>query len=823
MVRYSSVPEELQKLSIWGLFKTEVKPTKTDPNHLTKMPISPVDASGLPSNDSSKWFDFETALNALNEMKFNSKGLAMLIQPPYMFIDLDHKENEMNNGTGMVAEFLTAANHSYAETSVSGTGLHIIARGEKHTTRSKNSKFGLEMYTDARFVALTGDSFNGVSTINEVNQDYLDKLTAKYFPEKTPVSNVSTVSIGSELPDDAELLDKAFNAKNGNDFKELYQGNWEKNYSSQSEADQALANYLAFWTNKDYSQMDRLFRQSNLMREKWDEKHGKQTYAAITLNTAMRDVSDTYSKHSTNDNAYNISELLDERTTKDDKPLAEYPIPDFTQLTKKRMPYFSYDDTGNADRFTAVYHNQFIYDDVKKCFYFWNGVQWQNDTAKKASKALNNLINELKIEPLHLAPGMSEEDGQSIFQKFSKRSRQHSGKVGALEEVKGQVAIDPELLDADKNLINTPNGILKIDDNELSIVKNTPGKLLTKITAGSITTDSIHGSRWERFLNEIFLGDVETIQFMKRVIGYSLVGNGKERKMFILYGDDADDENNGNNGKSVMVQAVANVLKDYAWQSNAQMLIETQSQFDNSKAASPDIAALENMRFVRTTELKDRAKLDEAKVKMLTSGESINTRSLYKGEVNFQATHAIFLTTNFKPVINGTDAAIWGRLVYIPFLAKFSEEKHNIDTNLLEKLDREKDIIMTWIVEGAQDYLANGLQIPQSIMQNNEHERNKQDVVQMFVDDCIIMTGNDTDRIKPVDLQHLFKGWSKDLDIKMSADKFSKLFRKRYEDNYITSHGVNFIKGMDRVMPVMPQNKVISLPITHDNPVVPSH
>lgn len=333
MVRYSSVPEELQKRTIWGLFTTEVKPTKTDPNHLTKMPISPVDASGLPSNDSSKWFDFETALNALNEMKFNSKGLAMLIQPPYMFIDLDHKENEMNNGTGMVAEFLTAANHSYAETSVSGTGLHIIARGEKHTTRSKNSKFGLEMYTDARFVALTGDSFNGVSTINEVNQDYLDKLTAKYFPEKTPVSNISTVSIGSELPDDAVLLDKAFNAKNGAAFKELYQGNWEKNYSSQSEADQALANYLAFWSNKDYSQMNRLFRQSSLMRDKWDEKHGKQTYAAITLNTAMRDVSDTYSKRPLTSNSYsNISELLSNEASSNLKPFDVYKYP----LPKKR-------------------------------------------------------------------------------------------------------------------------------------------------------------------------------------------------------------------------------------------------------------------------------------------------------------------------------------------------------------------------------------------------------------------------------------------------------------------------------------------------------
>lgn len=819
MVRYSSVPEELQKLSIWGLFITEVKPTKTDPNHLTKMPISPVDASGLPSNDSSKWFDFETALDALNEMKFNSKGLAMLIQPPYMFIDLDHKEDEMNNGTGMVAEFLTAANHSYAETSVSGTGLHIIARGKKHTKRSKNSEFGLEMYTDARFVALTGDSFNGVSTIEEVNQEYIDKLTAKYFPEKAPVSNVSTGSIGSELPDDAELLDKAFSAKKGNDFKELYQGNWEKNYSSQSEADQALANHLAFWTNKDHYQMDRLFRQSGLMREKWDEKRGQQTYGAMTLNTAIRDTFETYTPIEKSEYHIDLGFFNDRRKIK-------FPHPNFKVLETQRMPYFSYDDTGNADRFLAVYPQQFVYDDISKRFLFWNGVRWEYDTSRTTHKALNELVNKLNLEPLHYdeskdvkaKQGQSQEEANEEFKKtiekiarsFVHKSRQHNGKVGALEEIKGQVGIDPQILDSDKNLINTPNGILQIKDTSLKVIENKPNKYLTKITAGSITNEEVHGSRWERFLNEVFLGDIGTIEFMQRAIGYSLVGNGRERKLFILYGDDTDDTRNGSNGKSLFTQTIADVLGDYSWQSNPLMLIESPKDI-NSRNATTDISALENRRFVTTTELKAKANLDEAKVKMLTSGEKQNTRELYKEERNFKPSHAIFLTTNYKPRINGTDEAIWSRLVYIPFLAKFTETSTpKIDVSLGSKLQLEKDIIMSWIVAGARDYLENGLNIPNAILLNNENERSSQDVVQMFTDDCLVITGEYSDRVKPIEIKQMFIEWKKGTELSLKPDIFYSMFKQHNQSRWLITNGDKFFTGFKKSVAVSPSKKVVS-------------
>ena len=92
---------------------------------------------------------------------------------------------------------------------------------------------------------------------------------------------------------DRELLDKAMNAGNGGQFKSLWEGSI-MNYPSQSEADQALCNLLAFWTGKDAARMDALFRQSGLMRDKWNRRQSGTTYGAITIQKAIASCGEVY-------------------------------------------------------------------------------------------------------------------------------------------------------------------------------------------------------------------------------------------------------------------------------------------------------------------------------------------------------------------------------------------------------------------------------------------------------------------------------------------------------------------------------------------------
>ena len=85
-----------------------------------------------------------------------------------------------------------------------------------------------------------------------------------------PATNaINAIKSATPTLDDAALLEKARSSKNGERFWKLYSGD-TGSFQSASEADMALCSHLAFWTGRDANQVDRLFRASGLMREKWD-------------------------------------------------------------------------------------------------------------------------------------------------------------------------------------------------------------------------------------------------------------------------------------------------------------------------------------------------------------------------------------------------------------------------------------------------------------------------------------------------------------------------------------------------------------------------
>ncbi|WP_458309514.1 phage NrS-1 polymerase family protein, partial [Staphylococcus pseudintermedius] len=84
-----------------------------------------------------------------------------------------------------------------------------------------------------------------------------------------------------------QIIEIAKKSKNGLRFTTLYEGDWSQFYSSQSEAELAFCNDLAFWTARDPQKMDAIFRKSVLYRDKWDEARGEDTYGNITILRAI--------------------------------------------------------------------------------------------------------------------------------------------------------------------------------------------------------------------------------------------------------------------------------------------------------------------------------------------------------------------------------------------------------------------------------------------------------------------------------------------------------------------------------------------------------
>lgn len=294
---YSGIPLELKSLKQWGLFKLKWQP---DRNKYAKYPKNPYTGGDGKSNDPSTWADFDTALQAMDD--YGMDGLGFYFQPPYIGIDVDHLEQDLERwksgdvDDNEVQHFLTITK-SYTETSVSGTGIHIIVKGKIPGDRRRSGN--VEMYTSGRFFAMTGNQIGPHNEVSEPEPKLLKLLYDRYLKPSTVVTLPN-----QQLPQlndlsETEVIARAESSRTGQRFKLFMKGGWEQFYTSQSEADLAFANDLAFWTGRDFTKMDSIFRQSNLMRPKWDEKHGKSTYGVATLNKAINETRDAFHPQAT--------------------------------------------------------------------------------------------------------------------------------------------------------------------------------------------------------------------------------------------------------------------------------------------------------------------------------------------------------------------------------------------------------------------------------------------------------------------------------------------------------------------------------------------
>ena len=187
---------------------------------------------------------------------------------------------------------------SYAEVSPSGTGVHVIAEGELPDGRSRSGD--VEMYEMSRFFTVTGEHLDQTPTEVEQRLDAIRGVHADYVQDQDDDGDENQDDLGLEDAGhvditDEELLERARAAENGDIFDSLW-GGQTSGYDSHSEADMALCLHLAFWTGGDSRRMDALFRQSGLMREKWDEVHYADgaTYGERTIERALETVDEVY-------------------------------------------------------------------------------------------------------------------------------------------------------------------------------------------------------------------------------------------------------------------------------------------------------------------------------------------------------------------------------------------------------------------------------------------------------------------------------------------------------------------------------------------------
>lgn len=751
---YSNIPQELRNLKQWGNFHKVWVPER---NKYTKIPINSWDGSPGKSNDSSTWADFETALRGLDKYE-NADGLAFYFANGYVGLDVDHIKDELEdyyqNSANLVYDIQQMTKNSYREISISGEGIHVIFKGQIPGKRRRKGQF--EMYQKGRFFALTGNTMEEKMEIASLNQDEMKTLYEYLFgKDKTVPLHPDTDSITSIDLSVTDIIKRAeASPKVGKRFTMFMKGGWDQFYTSQSEADMAFANDLAFWCGRNFHKMDVIFRNSSLMRDKYDEKHGATTYGVSLLNKAINETANIYD------------------------PANENKKPDivfsFNEKSKKQTPNRSWDDTGRGQRLNDQLGSYFKWMASDKTWYFYNGSYWELDNGRHIELAAEKVVNSLRTEKpdFSFSTKTDQNKMQKEWLKFCKDSRSHMAKVHMIDEFKKYVTVDHGEFDHDNMLLNTQSGYVDLSNGELK--DHDIKKLFSQQTASEYS-DSTDCPLWDEFLKQIFRNDEELIHYIQKAVGYSLTGSTAEQVMFLLLGS-------GRNGKSVFINTIRNIAGSYAKQMNVESIVVHNS----GGSANSDIARLENTRLVTSSEANEGSRMDESLVKQLTGGDKILARFLYGMEFEYTPKFKIWMATNHLPLIRGTDEGIWRRLKVIPFDVQIPKDK--IDKNLESKLKSEWTGILNWIVQGAIMWQREGLEDPERVKEASREYRESMDPLDAFLNE-MCEDGSEYS-VKARDLYTAYSQWAKDSrEYDMPFRKFGremskKLPKKRKKDGF---------------------------------------
>jgi hypothetical protein len=284
-LKKSAIPAEWKALAQWVTWRLEKVAGRDKP---TKVPYDPRTGRKASTTDRATWCDYETALRLCKANGYDGIGFVVTADDPYTVIDLDGCRCGRTGEIAPWALKIIRKLNTRTEISPSKKGVHLILRGKPPGSRCR--KGPIEMYCCSRFITVTARVLDDTPEIIETRQAELEAFYYEVFgAEAQTPSTPTTITPTPSSLSDQELIKKAM-ASNSN-FARLWEGD-RNGYASESEADLALCSHLAFWTAKDAARMDQLFRQSGLMREKWE----RADYRDRTIAKAIEGTREVYQK-----------------------------------------------------------------------------------------------------------------------------------------------------------------------------------------------------------------------------------------------------------------------------------------------------------------------------------------------------------------------------------------------------------------------------------------------------------------------------------------------------------------------------------------------
>ncbi|MFA5374469.1 MAG: phage/plasmid primase, P4 family [Dehalococcoidia bacterium] len=683
----ANIPQELRELDQWVIWKSDKHPRKA------------YDGKHASVSDPGTWSPFDVACASLAKHHCMGVGFVLTESDPYTIIDLDKVIDEKGNIDPKAQEIIDKMD-SYTEISKSGRGIHIVVRGKKPNSRCR--KANTEIYDNNRYFALTGNIYQGREDISE-RPDELEWLCAETFEggqepdgdseeEEEEIAPISVVLTAEASPPQDKIDELLADAS----FKCIWEG--DSNLKSLSDCDWKLAQiaYDAEWEDQEVADLIIAFR-----RKIGDEKD---------LKKALR---------------------------------KDYIVRTLASVKKNPVRRYNLTDLGNARYLAKISGEELRYDNKKGRWLYWGGHIWRPERNNEVSKKIILSLEARRTE----AASIKNKKSRSAVIKWTIQC-ENTGKVNAC--ISAAKRIDPitdpgDNWDNNAFLMGAKNGVIDLRTGKLRA-----GSTEDRITmsVGLDYDPDAKCPRWEKFLEEIFsdgqdAADAEFIDWLWRVLGYTITGDTTEHIIMMGYGG-------GANGKSRFLNAIYAALGDYAHTAPF-------SAFSlPAPSSSNDLASIDLKRFVTSSETNAGTRLNIERLKALSGEDKVSARFLYKEFEEFKPHAKVWLFVNHKPEIDDDTIATWRRVRLIPFIKTFTKEK--ADNKLGEKLRAEAPGILAWLVRGCLEWQKRGLKsVPERIRQATGEYRKQTDPLLGFIEEqCVQGEGQE---VRAGQFYNAFREW----------------------------------------------------------------
>jgi putative DNA primase/helicase len=704
----TAIPEEMKQECRWMAFVLVAKTKKDGTIEYTKEPRQGARPSRKASSTNpATWCDFETALAAVEAG--NADGLGFALGDGWAGVDID--DAVVDRQLHPKARELLSLFESYAELSVSGTGAHVLVRGEVPAGKRSGN---IEVYGRGRYFTVSGHVLPfGPGTV-EPRQEELDDLVARIEAERacSRVGNSAATSTPA-WPDPpppppataAEIIELGHRFCGG--FDALWRGEIDAYDGDASRADMALIGSLVWLCGPGQQAFVRdLAMQSGLRRAKWTEDRA-YPYLDRTIDNAYRGRRP--------DDFYNWSRRP---AAIDITPLSAPGEGNGDGAIDLRRPV-TLDDIGFARRLAAEVFDSIRYVQDWHKFIYWDGRRWAMDDGACAVRAAQDLRDTLWVEYAALPHEEKTKPALQFIQSCGHAN--HIQNIVRLTKSQQPIRILHEQLDRHPYLFNVRNGTIDLHTGVL--LPHDPANLITQLAAVDFDPRAT-SDEWLSFVNACMKGDAELIRFLQVSAGLLLSGDVSQQFLWCHYG-------RGANGKSTFLGALANMLGDYAVAAPTNFLM-----MKKGEGHPTELAMLYGKRLVTAIECEGGQRLRESFVKSITGGDKVAARRMKEDFWMLDPTWHVHVSFNDPPTINGTDDGIRRRLKIIPWGARF--EGVNQDPTLKARLESEqhRSAILNWCLAGMLDFLANGMPDTSAVAEATDEYVTEQDVLGNFLDEC---------------------------------------------------------------------------------------